>query len=274
MSEAGAIYVGKVVHARKRPRAHRLSYRVVSLLVDVDRLEDLSRGTRLFSYNGFAPFVLRDRDYGDGGRSIADHARNVLYLAGHETAGLRIELLTYPRVFGYAFNPLSVYFCHREGDGLRSIIYEVSNTFGERKSYVCHAGREHPDHSYHQASKKELSVSPFTHGQGRYGFSVRPPGPDVVVGVHLRDDHGAILRTHFRGAKRALTDRELCTVLASNPLGPRKVISAIHWEALRLYLKGVPLVPRHRSPPFSLAGSSDSPSIGVLNAQERASDAK
>jgi len=249
---AGCLYVGDVVHARLRPRAHKLRYRVFSLLLDLDRLGEVAGACRLFSHNRFNLFAFHDRDHGPGdGTPAAIHARELFTRAGLDAASLRVLLLAYPRVLGYVFNPLSVYFALAADGRLQALAYEVNNTHAERRSYVVHAG-EAVNGVYAHGCAKELYVSPFTPADGRYGFRVRPPGPHVMVAVQLRDRDGALLRTHFRGDARPLGDRALAGLALRLPFLTLKVIAAIHWEALRLWLKRVPVVQRHASPRYNV----------------------
>ncbi len=134
---ASCLYVGEVVHQRVRPSRHRLRYRVFSALLDLDELPQLDRRLRLFGHNRLNIFSFLDRDHGDGtGAPLRPWVEHHLERAGIELAGGAIRLLCYPRLFGYVFNPLSVYFCHRADGALAAMIYEVNNTFGERHSYL------------------------------------------------------------------------------------------------------------------------------------------
>ncbi len=256
MTAAALICAGEVVHVRLRTHYHRLRYRVFALMVDVDALDHVARGSRLFSYNQAGVVSLHDRDYGAGdGTPIAVQARRVLADNGLPHATARVRLLTYPRIFGYSFNPLSVYFGYDSAGELAGVIYEVSNTVGERTSYVVPAGAA-CDGVYAQACRKQMYVSPFTPAAVDYGFRLRPPGDDVLVGVLLTDPAGPILRAHFRADARPLSDRRLAGALLRHPLLTVKVIAAIHWEALRLWIKGVPVVQRHRSPRYSILSNA------------------
>ena len=246
------VYQGTVVHKRLRPQPHALAYRVFSLLLDVDTIDTVSAGLRLFSRNRFNALSFHDRDHGAGdGRPVADHARAILGNAGFEPDGFQILLLAYPRVFGYAFNPVSTYFCFA-GDQLAVMIYEVNNTFGERRSYVVAAGQPHNGVFAHGCAKS-LYVSPFTPATVDYSFHITAPAEKLVIGVALRDADGPLLKTHFAARARPLTDRVLAGLLIRLPLMTLKVIAGIHFEAARLWLKGVPPMRRHRSPAFSVS---------------------
>jgi hypothetical protein len=247
-----ALYSGRVVHARMRPVLHRLEYRVFSILIDVDTIGDTARGLRLLSYNRPNLLSIYDCDHGPGdGTPLGVQARRALAAGGLERAGARILMLAYPRVMGAVFNPLTVYFGLDGTGSLAALIYEVNNTVGERTSYVLEAG-DPAAGIYAQACPKRMYVSPFTPAELTYQFRVTRPGAEVTLGVHLRDADGGLLRTHFHAEARALSDGQLVRALACNPLLALHVAGAIHIEALRLYLKGVPLVPRHQSPRYSV----------------------
>lgn len=251
LNEAAAVYSGQVVHMRVRPRRHRLQYRVFSLLVDLDRLPELDRSLRLFSHNRFNLFSFHDRDHGPGdGRPLGAHIRGLLTQSGLGAFSVRILLLSYPRMLGYVFNPLSVYFCFDEANRLGAIGYEVNNTFHERKTYLLATpGGAGP---VHQGCAKSFHVSPFNTGRGSYSFHIAPPQARVAVGVALRDENGPVMRAHFTGAREAFSDRSLARLALRYPLMTLKVIGGIHLEALRLWRKGVPLVRREPAPGYSV----------------------
>ena len=249
------LYCGQVVHKRVRPRKHALAYDVFSILIDVDRIDEAAARSLILSRNRFNLFSIYDRDFGPGdGIPAAEHARTALRHAGICSDGLKIWLLAYPRMLGYVFNPLSVYFCCGPDDTPVAVIYEVNNTFGERKSYVVRAG-ESIDGVVRHSCKKELFVSPFAHSAGRYNFHIRGPGPELLVAILLRDEEGAVLKTHFRAKRKTLSTQTLFSQFARYPFATFKVIAGIHIEALRLWLKGVPVVSGHRSPRYSISRS-------------------
>ena len=248
------LFVGKVWHRRWKPKAHRLDYRVFSALIDLDELAELGRRSRLFSHKRFNLFSLRDRDFGPGdGSPLKPWVAQQLNAAGLAAEDLRVELLCYPRMFGYAFNPLSVYFCRRGADGaLIAILYEVHNTFGQRHCYLIPAAAGAG--VVRQVCAKSFYVSPFIEMQANYHFRILPPaaepaeGDRLAVAIHQTDRAGRLLDASFIGARREWSDAALLSLLASHPLMTLKVIVGIHWEALKLWLSGIKLVPRPTPP--------------------------
>ena len=239
-SETAALYFGEVVHERQRPKKHRFRYSVFSMLVNVDELESLSAAHKLFSYNSRAFFSIRDSDHGTRPNlTIAAWARQELERAKLADAGHQIEVLCYPRVFGYVFNPLSVYFCHTENGSLSAIIYEVHNTFGERHSYVIPVNEE-VRKIIRQTGNKEFFVSPFVPMDCIYKFRVQPPEKVVRVVMRVEDGDGLLLAASFAATRKSFSDRLLLIALLRFPLMTLKVITGIHWEALKLWRKKIP----------------------------------
>ena len=238
-----AIYAGTVVHARLRPRRHKLSYRVFSLLLDLDEVEELGRRLKLFGHNRAAVFSFSDRDHGAGTGELRDWVTAQLAAGGVTLTAPKIAMLCYPRIFGYVFNPLTVYFC-REGDDLKAILYEVHNTFGERRTYVI---RVTPGADViEQSCVKELYVSPFVPMDCQYKFRIEPPDDRVLIGIDESDSQGLLLKAAFAGKRQPLTDANLLRALFAYPLMTLKVTAAIHWEAMKLWAKGVPVF-RHKA---------------------------
>lgn len=244
-----ALYAGKVMHQRLRPRRHRLSYRIFELLLDLDELDTLASGLRLFSRNRFNLFSFVDGDHGDGtSPTLKAYVERQLDAAGIETDGGPIRLLCMPRIFGYAFNPLSIYFCHRRDGGLAAILYEVNNTFGQRHSYLIPVGDNQDAGLVEQHCAKRFYVSPFMQMDMDYRFRIRPPQENVSVRITAGDETGPTIIAAFAGERRALSDGLLVRALFAYPLLTFKVVAGIHWEALLLCVKGVRLQKRP-SPP-------------------------
>lgn len=242
------LYFGHVIHRRLRPRVHHLRYRVFSLYADLDELPMLARTLPLFSYNRFNVFSFHDEDFGDGsGAPLRAWVERQLEAAGIALAGGHIGLLCYPRLFGYAFNPLSVFFCYAADGTLRAILYEVHNTFKQKHTYLIPvtpaAGQ-----MVRQRCEKELYVSPFIPMAGTYEFRVRPAGETVLIAITESDPQGPLLHALFAGERRALTTGRLLATLFTHPLMTLKVIAGIHWEGMQLWLKRIPLITRPAPP--------------------------
>jgi DUF1365 family protein len=244
--EAAALYVGDVMHARLKPVGHRFSYRVMSLLIDLDRLEVADRQTPLFGVNRRALYSFHEADHGRrDGSSLRLYAQRCAAEQGIDLTGGRVLLLCYPRLFGYTFNPLSVYFCYRADGQPTLLIYEVRNTFGDIHAYVLPVKRDDISPAgIRQTQDKRFYVSPFVEMAMRYHFRVTLPQDRVKLRILETDKEGPLLSATFNGKRRILTTPELLRSFFSLPMVTLKIIAAIHWEALRLWLKGVRLVPR------------------------------
>lgn len=242
MSLTSCLYSGSIMHRRLRPRRHRFRYRTWWLLVDVAELPELCQGTRLLSHNRFNVFSIHDSDYGDG-RALAQSAIDCLARAGIETAGSRIFLLTTPRILGYAFNPLSVYFCVDDGGAVSAVVYEVHNTYAERHAYAMRAETS-TEGIVRQSTDKAFYVSPFLPMRMRYAFRLRRPDERIDLAISASISGVPVLHASLEGRRKPLTDARLAGIFVTQPLATVKVIAAIHWEALRLWLKGLPIVPR------------------------------
>jgi DUF1365 family protein len=243
---AAALYFGDVMHARLKPIGHRFSYRVMSLLIDLDRLAEADRQSPLFGVNRTALYGFYEKDHGDrDGTSLRGYAGRRAAEHGIDLTGGRVLLLCYPRLLGYTFNPLSVYFCHRADGELALLIYEVRNTFGDIHAYVLPVGAgEISAAGVRQQQDKLLYVSPFVPMAMRYHFRVSPPDAWIKLRILETDREGPLLSATFNGRRRALTTTALLRSFFALPLVTFKIVAAIHWEALRLWLKGTRLVAR------------------------------
>ena len=230
------LYMGEVVHRRLAPLRHELRYKVYNLFVDVDALPNL--GLKLLSYNRFNLFGVRDRDFGDG-TSIKDYIWSLVKCAPQGEYIKRIFMFCYPNVFGRVFNPLTTYYCFDEHEKLRLMVYEVSNTFGQRHSYVVPV-----DDTNQQSMPKRFYVSPFNKVEGHYDFTISNPRDELKLGIRLTDSNGPCFNAWFSGQRQELTDGALLHSFFSLPLLPLKIIGGIHWEALKLMLKGMKLQTR------------------------------
>ncbi|MEJ0061156.1 MAG: DUF1365 family protein [Terricaulis sp.] len=241
-----ALYSGHVAHARFGPTPHRLRYRLFMLALDLDEIPALDKKLRLFSHNRANLYSFNDADHrGRTAQPLRPQIEQRLREAGVEIDGGVITLLTMPRLLGYVFNPLSVYFCYRRDGALAAMIYEVSNTFGERHDYVLPA---HPEESGEvlQRCEKAFFVSPFLGMDLGYEFRIAPPGEAVSVAMTVKRGGEAVLTASFAGKRQPLTDRALVAAFLSDPLMTFKAIAGIHWEAVKMLAKGVPFLGRGR----------------------------
>lgn len=243
-----SLYRGYVTHARSWPKRHAFRYRVFSLLLDLDELNEIDAQSRLLGVNRSAPLSFHEKDHGAGAPTgLKDWALGHLAVAGYDSEGAQIEVLCYPRIFGYAFNPLTVYYCYDNGGSLMATLHEVHNTFGEKHTYVLPA-REGGDGKARQVCDKAMYVSPFTEMEGRYDFKLNSPGEHLSLTINLSKGDQHVLSAGFQGERRALSDKALVATFFQYPLMTLKVIAGIHMEALRLWVKGVKLVPRAPAP--------------------------
>lgn len=250
-ADAVALVPGEVMHARFRPEPHRFRYVVANLLVDCDRLDEANRASLLFSVGRFNLFSFHPSDHGPcDGSPLGAHVQRLLAPEGIDLAGGRVLLLAYPRVLGYVFNPISVFYAYDRQQELRAVVYEVRNTFGDMHTYVCPVRPgELTEAGLRQERDKLLYVSPFLGMGMRYRFRLRPPGETVAVRILETDAQGPILSATFHGTPQALTSGALVRAFARMPFLTLKVVAGIHWEALRLWLKGVKFHRRPEPPP-------------------------
>lgn len=239
MTAAALLYTGRTAHERRTPFTHRFTYRLAMMAIDLDRLDEAERLSPLFSVERFNLFSFRQRDHGPrDGSSLSDWASAKFADAGVDTQDCAIRLICSPRVLGHVFNPISVYLARDDAGVTRGVIYQVHNTFGDAHAYVARLDDAAP-HRHH--ADKAFHVSPFFDVGGRYEFTLRPPqteterfqlsllkqreaGPDFFASMVLRP--------------RALTTGNLLGLFASQPFSTLKTVAGIHFEALRLWLKG------------------------------------
>jgi DUF1365 family protein len=235
MTPTPALYRGTVRHTRLTPFHHSFAYRVYNVLVDIDRLDELDGRLRLFSVDRFNVFSLARSDHGpaDGG-PLRPWVDRVLADAGVDLEGGAVMLLTYPRVLGYVFNPISVWYGFGPDGDLRAALYEVRNTFGSRHTYVAPIQRVGLRHDV----AKQLHVSPFNDMDDRYRFALGVPDGRVTLGIDESRDGETVFRAGMALERMAMTDGNLARLFLSHPLLTLKVIGGIHWQALKLWLRG------------------------------------
>ena len=240
-----AIFPGVVTHTRFKPRPHKLRYGIFMLLLDLDELVELGRRFRLFRPERFGLLGFSARDHLDQSPTPLKAQIEALLEAAEIPTGGPVRLLCMPRILGAVFNPLSVYFCHGPDETLSAVLYEVRNTFGEKHSYLIPTKG---GGAVVQGIDKGFYVSPFMDMDLRYGFRIVPPGDEVSVAIDVADAEGRVLAAAFSGRRVELSDATLWRAWRSHPLMTLGVLAAIHWEALKIWLKGEKIRVRPAAP--------------------------
>ncbi len=233
------IYVGNVMHARLTPRPHKFRYGVFSLMLDLDHLySDILPSFLKINKWGIISFYNRDHGNRDGGNLKLwvneELKKNKL------TSADKIFLLTFPRIFGFGFSPLSIFFCYRDG-GIFAVVYEVKNTFGDQIAYTLPISKRGQEIII-QEHKKEMYVSPFIEMNQMYNFIIKNPGKNLSIKIKQSGKGIKTLIATHNGKRIALNNKNLLKSLFKHPLMGIKVLFGIHWEALRLFLKGIKMV--------------------------------
>jgi len=244
MTLRSRLFECRVMHHRFTPKQHRFVYRIFMVALDLDELGTVARRARLLGINRGGMFSIREGDYlpvGDEamGSSLKTRVAAFLRERGVGEAPARVELVTMPRVAGYRFNPISFYFCRDAAGRPLAAIAEVTNTFGEVKPYLLER-KTWDGGSFRMRVPKHFYVSPFSDVDVEFEFILRPAGERLAVQI---DDHiggERTLTSVLKGRARPLRDRTLLLFTVKYPLLTLKVIAAIHWHALRLYVKRVP----------------------------------
>lgn len=269
MTAHSSLYLGQVYHKRFKPREHVLRYSVFSLLLDLAEIDNLSNRLWLFSRNRFNVFGFHDNDFGENAEEPLNHyIQRKLIEADIHTMPAQVLLSCYPRVLGYVFNPISLFYCLDQQGLCFAVVHEVHNTFGERHAYVLPVDVGHKSENpvkmidsgqnqslvsndveiasakiewIHQQADKRLFVSPFAHMGMSYDFRINLPGHKQVVIINASDEQGKVITASYTATRHALNASTLTRVFFKIPLLSAKVVAGIHWEALRLWIKGVPL---------------------------------
>ena len=235
-----SIYNGTVIHKRFKPKIHFFKYKVFSLLLDLSDLNRLDKDISFFSYNTFNLISFFDKDHGErDGSSLFEWVKKSLAENNINSENIKIKLLCYPRIFGYVFNPLSVFFVYDNQENLISILYEVKNTFGEQHTYIFKV--ENNNLLQHNCSKK-FHVSPFIEMNCNYFFKILKPAEKISVIIDQYQLDDKILFASQDGRRVDFNSKELLKSYIKHPLMTFKIISAIHFEAFKLWAKGIRFV--------------------------------
>ena len=233
------LYPARVMHRRLIAPFYRFVYQVFYLLLDIDRIGDAASRARLFSHNRFNVLSFHDRDHGAcQPGALRRWAEDLLREAGIDLAGGRIRLLCMPRLFGYVFNPISLWYCEHADGSLRAVIAEVRNTFGERHCYLLASGGAPMTYQHRYESEKCFHVSPFFDLTGRYRFLLSEPGEQLRVWIHETREGQPILDATLSGRRQDLRDGHIVRQVLRLPMMTLKVVAGIHWEALKIWLRG------------------------------------
>ncbi|MEM9277190.1 MAG: DUF1365 domain-containing protein [Pseudomonadota bacterium] len=249
ISDPAVLYFGKVMHARMKPKAHRFNYKVFSLLIDLDRLVEASGVSKVFSVNSGNLVSFHEKDHGKrDGTSLRDNIDELLLKGGLEQPS-KVLLWCNPRVLGYTFNPLSIYYCYNSRDEITALVYQVHNTFGQSHSYVAQVSPDlESNASIRQSADKRFYVSPFLDMDLRYDFRIHPPDDNLRIRILEHDAEGPILSATFSGYQQSLKTTKLLLGISQTLGLSLKIIAGIHFEALFLWLKGIKLRPKPSAP--------------------------
>jgi len=238
MSFSSCIYSGFVTHRRFKPKRNFFSYKTFSLLIDLNEIESLERKIKFFSYNKFNILSFYNLDHGPrDGSCLVTWTKKILAESKIDIGSGTIKLLCFPRFFGYVFNPLSIFYCYDENLQLKAILYEVKNTFNEQHTYVFPASPS-SNLILHRCDKK-FYVSPFIEMKTFYNFRLLKPGKTINVFIKQSDIDGTLLIACQVGQKLELNSKSLFAQFLKHPLMSFKVILAIHFEAFKLWAKGI-----------------------------------
>jgi DUF1365 family protein len=236
VTRPASLYVGHTTHSRLRPRPHRFTYGVFQLLIDIDQIDAAVAGLACLRKGRFGVFSFHERDHGArDGSPLRVWAVSLLSDAGVQASAHTIRLLCLPRVLGFVFNPISIFFVHAADGRLEAVVYEVNNTFGQTHAYVVPASGAAEER---QTADKRLYVSPFYRVEGGYRFKLTPPGESFRLVIAKQVDGEVDFTANLIAERRALTDAALLGLFFGMPLMTLGVVAAIHWEALRLWIKG------------------------------------
>jgi DUF1365 family protein len=236
-----AIYNGQVIHKRFKPKVHYFKYKVFSLLLDLSELEILDKKVKFFSFNKFNLISFHEKDHGDrDGSSLKLWVQQNLKKNNIQDKDIKIKILCYPRIFGFVFNPLSVFYVYNLEEQLISILYEVKNTFGEQHTYIFKVLKD--SNLIQNNCSKKFHVSPFIEMNCNYFFRLLKPGNKISVIIDQYDSKDKILYASQDGIRSDFNTKQLIKSYLKHPIMTFKIILAIHYEAFKLWAKGIKFI--------------------------------
>ena len=236
-----SIYNGTVIHKRFKPKVHYFKYSVFSLLIDLSELDFLSKRIKFFSHNKFNLVSFYEKDHGSrDGTSLISWVKRNLEDNNIDPENVKIKLLCYPRILGYVFNPLSIFYIYDIEEKLVCILYEVKNTFGEQHTYIFKVDKN--QNLYQHNCSKKFYVSPFIEMNCKYFFRLLKPGEKISVIIDQYQEDEKILYASQDGQRVNFNTKELIKSYIKHPLMTFKIISAIHFEAFKLWAKGIKFI--------------------------------
>lgn len=229
------LYVGSVFHARVHPKKHSFKYNVFCLNINLSELNEINKKFKLLSVNKFNIVSVYEKDYGpQNGKSLNVWVKELLSKNGVNQQLKNIFLLTYPRIFGYVFNPLSIYTCTNINNQVVAQIYEVRNTFKQRHFYIVRNTFDKKNHN--KIIKKKFHVSPFLSMTGKYKFKSYIKKTKLSIFIEYFSNNETLIAS-FTGKEKILSDENIFFNVIKFPFFTIKIILGIHLEAIILYFK-------------------------------------
>jgi DUF1365 family protein len=236
MAVLAKLYAGRVAHIRHTPFIHKFAYRIWMLCIELDQIDALAQSTFLFAHNRFALLSIHDKDHGfRDGRTLRAYVEDALASENLQKFSSNITFITMPRLLGYAFNPISFYFCYDANQKLGAVLHQVKNTFGDQIGYLMPV---HDSARIRQSAPKRMHVSPFFDLRGGYRFALTPPGEHFSVSIQYGTKEEKRMTATMALRARPWSRPSLLRLLLEMPATPLKVIFAILWQALKIRLRG------------------------------------
>jgi DUF1365 family protein len=246
LTTPATLYAGRVAHIRHTPFRHRFDYRMWMMAIDLDQIDETAGTSKFFNHNKPGLISIQDKDHGfRDGRPLRAFVEDALAQQNLTAFGARIIFITIPRLLGYAFNPISFYYCYDAQGKLGAVLHQVKNTFGGQIGYLLPV---HGDSLIRQSAPKRMYVSPFFDMRGGYRFALTPPGEKLAVSIQYGDAQQKRMTATMVLTAQPFTDASILRLLAQMPFAPMKVMMAIHWQALKLFLRGAKF---HSVPPIT-----------------------